>query len=180
LLFADRVGTDQQESFRGFGVMHLARFHSPVNRARADLRDSGGLIGRQHCYLNATVRAPVEDRHPSPPQDNEPAFLDGDFDSSLRVVHRLSIDISPRSKLCRVSAFGLPRWSLWDKISTALVPPVSPSLFDLAAEITLRSTEKSFESLRLFLRDFSPSSESGHEQQFRALLRLWYLPRGRV
>jgi hypothetical protein len=139
--------------------MHLARFHSSIDCARADVGNRGRLIRRQHCYLLATVSAPVEDRHPSPLQDNQPAPFDGDLDSSLRVVHRLSIGIGPpRSKLFRVFAFALPRWSLWDKISTASAPPVSPSLFDLAAHITLRLTGKSFESSRLFLRDFSPSS----------------------
>src|SRR2546423_494829 len=117
----------------------------------------------------------------SPAKRHESMFFDGDLDSSFRVVHRLFTGIgSPRSKSFRVSTFAFPASRLWDKISTASIPPVSPSLFDLAAQITLRSTEKSFESLRLFLRDFSSSSESRHEQQFRALLRLWYLPRGRV
>jgi hypothetical protein len=87
-------------SLSRFQVVHLARFDASVDRARADVRNCGGLIGREHCYLTVTVRAPAEDRRPSPLHYNEPALFDRDLDSSLRIFHRLSIGIGPpRSKI---------------------------------------------------------------------------------
>jgi hypothetical protein len=81
-------------SFSRFHVVHLARFDSPVNRARADVRYGGCLIGRKHLHFPAAVSAPFGACEAAAFQDKQPLPIDFDFDSAFRGWSRLSVESS--------------------------------------------------------------------------------------
>ncbi len=64
--------------------MHLAVFHSPINCARADIRQRGGLIRRQHLHFPAAVFAPLSDFGAAAVHHKQALAIDVDFDSALR------------------------------------------------------------------------------------------------
>ena len=81
---SQRVRTNQQMSFGGFHVMHLARFDSSINCARADVRYGGRLIGRQHLHFLAAVLAPFGGGYPAALHHKQALAIDVDFDSAFR------------------------------------------------------------------------------------------------
>ena len=101
---------------------------SPIHCARADLAKLRRFIRRDHLYLRGTDFAPGDGRMISLIQHNQPVFLDGDFDSSFRMVHRLSDSWSVQAEAIPGFGFALLPMFDWDKISTAFIPPFLPLL----------------------------------------------------
>ena len=73
-------------------------------------------------------------------QHNQPVLLDGDFDSSLRMVHRLSDSWSVQAEAIPGFGFALLPIFDWDKISTASIPPLLPLL--ATSRRTLRGADR--------------------------------------
>ena len=130
---------------------------SPIHCARADLAKLRRFIRRDHLYLRSTDFAPGDGRMISLIQHNQPVLLDGDLDSPFRMVHRLPnvLCFQAEGIWFPIAPFGRPGIRFPPRQFGRYCHSFRPRGVHYAV-----ARKKSFATARLFLRDFSPRSES--------------------